>query len=50
MHLPGIVADKEAALAVFHRFRAMRKRGARIMYGHDPEFWRTIPQAPARLG
>ncbi len=50
LHLPGIVADKEAALAVFHRLREMQTRGARIMFGHDPEFWRDIPQAPARLG
>jgi glyoxylase-like metal-dependent hydrolase (beta-lactamase superfamily II) len=50
LHLPGIIADKEAALAVFQRFREMQSRGARIMFGHDPEFWRDVPQAPARLG
>ena len=21
----------------------------RILFGHDPEFWKTIPQAPTRL-
>lgn len=50
MRAPGIIADKDAALAVFHRFREMQARGAKIMYGHDPEFWKTIPQAPDRLG
>jgi N-acyl homoserine lactone hydrolase len=50
LHLPGIIADKEGALAVFHRFREMQQRGSRIMFGHDPEFWRSIPQAPTRLG
>jgi len=50
MHAPGVLADKEDALAVFRRFREMRARGARIMYGHDPEFWKTVPQAPVRLG
>lgn len=50
LHLPGIVADKDAALAVFRQFRDMQARGARIMFGHDLEFWKSIPQAPARLG
>jgi len=50
LHAPGVIADKEAALAVFQRFREMRARGAKIMFGHDPEFWKTIPQAPLRLG
>jgi glyoxylase-like metal-dependent hydrolase (beta-lactamase superfamily II) len=50
MHTPGIVFDREAMLGVFRRFRDMRERGAAIMYGHDPEFWKTVPQAPVRLG
>jgi N-acyl homoserine lactone hydrolase len=50
LHTPGVIADKEAALAVFHRLREMQARGARIMFGHDPEFWKTVPQAPIRLG
>lgn len=50
MRAPGVIADKEAALAVFRRFREMQARGATIIFGHDPEFWKTIPQAPARLG
>jgi glyoxylase-like metal-dependent hydrolase (beta-lactamase superfamily II) len=47
---PGVIADKTAALAVFQRLREMQARGARIMFGHDPEFWKSIPQAPIRLG
>lgn len=50
MRTPGVIADKEAALAVFRRFREMQARGATIMFGHDPEFWKSIPQAPKRLG
>jgi N-acyl homoserine lactone hydrolase len=50
LHAPGVIADKAAALAVFHRFREMQARGSRIMYGHDPDFWKTVPQAPVRLG
>lgn len=50
LHAPGIIADREAALAVFQRFREMQARGARILFGHDPDFWKTLPQAPVRLG
>jgi N-acyl homoserine lactone hydrolase len=50
LHLPGVRADTAATLAVLERFREMRTQGARIMFGHDPEFWTTVPQAPERLG
>jgi len=50
LHAPGVIADKDAAIAVFHRFREMQARGSKIMFGHDPEFWKTVPQAPVRLG
>jgi len=50
MRTPGIIADPEAALAVFRRFREMQAHGARIMFGHDPDFWKNIPRAPIRLG
>jgi N-acyl homoserine lactone hydrolase len=48
-HLPGILHDRDAALRAFAHFRALEAAGARILFGHDPEFWKTIPQAPARL-
>lgn len=50
LHLPGVMVDREATLAVLQRFRAMQTAGARIMFGHDPEFWKTVPQGPERLG
>lgn len=50
LYTPGVIADREAALAVFHRLREMQARGATIMYGHDPDFWAQVPQAPTRLG
>jgi len=50
LHVPGAIADKAAATAVFRRFREMQARGSTIMYGHDPDFWMTVPQAPVRLG
>jgi glyoxylase-like metal-dependent hydrolase (beta-lactamase superfamily II) len=47
--LPGVVFDREAALAALKRFAAMEAAGARVMVGHDPAFWVNVPQAPARL-
>jgi hypothetical protein len=44
-----VLHDRAAALASLRSFAALAARGARVMFGHDPAFWRTIPQAPARL-
>jgi N-acyl homoserine lactone hydrolase len=50
MTLPGIIADSDGVTRAFQLFRDLQSEGATIMYGHDLEFWQTIPQAPARLG
>jgi glyoxylase-like metal-dependent hydrolase (beta-lactamase superfamily II) len=47
--LPGVIFDRDAALASLQRFRALAATGAHVMFGHDPEFWRSVAQAPARL-
>jgi len=49
LHLPAIVHDPEAMLAALHRLRALQQHGARIFYGHDPDFWTTVPQPPAHV-
>jgi len=49
LHLPMIVHDAAAMLASLHRLRALAAVGARIVYGHDPEAWATMPQAPHAL-
>jgi hypothetical protein len=36
-------------LAALHRLRTLRDAGARIVYGHDPDFWADVPQAPRPL-
>jgi glyoxylase-like metal-dependent hydrolase (beta-lactamase superfamily II) len=48
-HLPPIVFDRDAMLASLERLRALRAAGAELVYGHDPEAWQRIPQAPASL-
>ena len=47
--LPRYVYDREAMLASLGRLDTLEKTGARIFFGHDPEFWRSVPQAPARI-
>ncbi|MBV9018421.1 MAG: N-acyl homoserine lactonase family protein [Alphaproteobacteria bacterium] len=47
--LPRFAYDKEAMLTVLDRLEALEKAGARIFFGHDPEFWQSVPQAPATI-
>jgi N-acyl homoserine lactone hydrolase len=49
LHLPAIAHDRDAMLAALRRLRALRDAGARLFYGHDPDFWATVPQAPRAL-
>lgn len=49
LHLPTVLHDRELALATLRRLRAWREAGARIFYGHDPEFWATVPQGPVEV-
>jgi glyoxylase-like metal-dependent hydrolase (beta-lactamase superfamily II) len=49
LHLPKVVHDKEEMLESLHRIRALQTAGARIFYGHDADFWQTVPQAPAEV-
>ena len=43
LHLPGVIHDREAMLESLRRFRALRDSGARLLFGHDPEQWETLP-------
>jgi N-acyl homoserine lactone hydrolase len=47
--LPRFAFDKEAMLRSLDRLAALERAGARIFFGHDPEFWATVPHAPAAL-
>jgi len=50
MHLPAVVHNREAMLGSLRRLRQLQAAGAEIFYGHDPEFWATVPQAPTKIG
>jgi N-acyl homoserine lactone hydrolase len=34
-------------LASLVRLAEMQAQGARIFFGHDPEFWKSVPQSKA---
>ena len=44
--LPRFVYDREQMLASLDRLEALEKGGARLFFGHDPDFWKDVPQAP----
>ncbi len=47
--LPRHVADRDGMLASLDRLAALEAGGAHIFFGHDPEFWLGVPQAPAAI-
>jgi N-acyl homoserine lactone hydrolase len=49
LRLPSVVYDEQGMRQSLLRLRALRDAGARIFYGHDPEFWKTVPQAPVEI-
>jgi N-acyl homoserine lactone hydrolase len=42
--------DKTQEVESIRRLRALRDGGTRMLYGHDPEQWATVPQAPEPVG
>jgi glyoxylase-like metal-dependent hydrolase (beta-lactamase superfamily II) len=49
LHLPHLVHDRAQMLNSLLLLRKLQKSGARIFYGHDPEFWAEVPQAPRQI-
>lgn len=45
--LPPIVHDEAEMRASMERLRDLQRRGAQIYFGHDPEFWASVPQGTA---
>jgi N-acyl homoserine lactone hydrolase len=48
LHLSSVVYDEAGMRQALRRLRVLRDAGARIFYGHDPEFWETV--LPYRMG
>jgi glyoxylase-like metal-dependent hydrolase (beta-lactamase superfamily II) len=49
LHLPPFAADADEMRASLARLRALQAAGARLFFGHDPEFWAGVAQAPAEI-
>jgi len=49
LHLPRQVLDRAEMLNSLFLLRKLQSAGARIFYGHDPEFWEHVPQAPLEI-
>lgn len=49
LHLSKIFYDRSAMIDSILLLRRMRAGGAKIFYGHDPEFWNRLPQAPLEI-
>ena len=49
LHLPGLVFDRAKMLDSLFLLRKLQFAGARIFYGHDPAFWKQVPQAPLEI-
>jgi N-acyl homoserine lactone hydrolase len=46
LHLPGLLADRDAMLESLGRLRASRDKGAKLVVGHDPDLWPHLNQGP----
>jgi N-acyl homoserine lactone hydrolase len=49
LRIPPHNFDRELSFATLRRLRDMRAGGARIFFGHDGEFWKSMPQGIAIL-
>ena len=49
LHLPPFAHDREQAKDSLRRLAELERRGARLLFGHDPELWAALPQAPASI-
>ena len=49
MHLPKFSYDAGQMRESLSLLRRLQTGGARIFFGHDPDFWKTVPQAPERV-
>jgi glyoxylase-like metal-dependent hydrolase (beta-lactamase superfamily II) len=49
LELPPFAHSREQMLASLERLRALESAGARLVFGHDPEQWKSVPQAPAAM-
>ena len=49
LHLPALVYNRSQMLRSLFILRRLQRSGVQIFYGHDPDFWNRIPQAPLEI-
>ncbi len=49
LHLPHLVYDRMQMINSLLLLRKLERGGARLFYGHDPQFWAQVPQAPREI-
>jgi N-acyl homoserine lactone hydrolase len=49
LHLPQLVHNRTEMMNSLLLLRKLERAGARLIYGHDPEFWSQVPQAPKQF-
>jgi N-acyl homoserine lactone hydrolase len=47
--LPVRVHDRDAMHRSLDTLARLQSGGARIFFGHDSEFWKTVPQGPQAI-
>ena len=49
MRPPTIAFDRQQLVQSLGRIRDLQAQGVTIVFGHDPQFWDSVPQAPEPL-
>ena len=49
LHLPKVVHSRTEMIDSLKQIQFLQKNGTRIFFGHDPEFWDSLPKAPAEI-
>jgi len=49
MHLPTLSFSPEQMIESFNKLKDLQAKGAQLFYGHDPEFWNSLPEFPKPL-
>ena len=49
LHLPKVVHNRAEMIDSLKQIQFLQKNGTRIFFGHDPEFWDSLPKAPAEI-
>ena len=49
LHLPRLIYNRSEMINSMLMLRKLQRGGAQIFYGHDPDFWNQVPQAPFEI-